>query len=428
MPQSERWSALGREILFSARTELYLHLPFLDAALSTLAVMDGYDTPTLATDARNLFFSGAWLAQQLERGRTRVNRAYLHTVFHCLLRHPAKTRGRDRALWDLACDVAVESLLDTLDYRCLRAERPSVRRQNLYRSLHAHLPVLTAEAVYRQFRRDGLRDPESALLARAFAVDDHALWPAEGDDEQDRQWQRTAERTQTAMETVFSQQAVGGEAVREQLSVSTRQTTDYRAFLRRFAALREEVAVDADSFDYGYYAYGLQHFGNLPLIEPLETREVRKIEDFVIALDTSMSTSGELVRAFLTRTYELLQQNESFFRHINLRILQCDDQIRADRHITNARDLAAYMAHFELIGQSATDFRPVFEHVDQLVSEGAFHRLRGLIYFTDGLGIFPKKRPRYDAAFVMLEGSAYPENIPPWAIRAVLREEELTLS
>ena len=54
---------------------------------------------------------------------------------------------------------------------------------------------------------------------------------------------------------MFSDQAAGGEAVREQLSVAAHPTTDYRAFLRRFAALREEVAIDADSFDYGYYAY-----------------------------------------------------------------------------------------------------------------------------------------------------------------------------
>lgn len=92
--------------------------------------------------------------------------------------------------------------------------------------------------------------------------------------------------------------------------------------------------MDADSFDYGYYAYGLRHFENMPLIEPLETREVRKIEDFVIAIDTSMSTSGELVRAFLSRTYELLQENTSFFRHFNLRILQCDDQLRSDKKVT----------------------------------------------------------------------------------------------
>ena len=426
MPQSERWRKIGREILFSARTELYMSLPFLDEAVSALTVADeGYDAATLATDAKHLYFSGAWLAQQLEHARTAVNRAYLHTVFHCLLRHPAKAKNRDTPLWDLACDIAVESILDSLDYRCLREDKPSVRRQNVYRRLREAMPVLTAEAIYRQFRRERLNSYDCATLARVFYVDDHTLWPASDDGGQDRQWQQTAARTQTAMETVFNNQAAGGEAVREQLSVSAHPTTDYRAFLRRFAALREEVAIDADSFDYGYYAYGLRHYGNMPLIEPLETREVRKIEDFVIAIDTSMSTSGELVRSFLSYTYSLLKDSESFFRHINLRILQCDDQLRSDRRITSERDLRDYMEHFELIGQSATDFRPVFEHVDKLVSEGAFHHLRGMIYFTDGLGIYPKKRPKYDAAFVMLEGEAYPENVPPWGIRAILREAEI---
>ncbi len=318
-------------------------------------------------------------------------------------------------------------MLDSLEYRCLQAETLAVRRQNLYRRLREQLPVLTAEAVYRQFRRERLADYDRAALARVFAVDEHTLWYREDDDQQEKRWQQQAERTQTAMETVFANKAEGGEAVREQLAVSARRTTDFRAFLRRFAALREEVAVDADSFDYGYYAYGLRHFGNMPLIEPLETREVRKIEDFVIAIDTSMSTSGELVRAFLQRTYELLQENTSFFRHFNLRILQCDDQLRSDKKVTNARELADYMEHFELIGQSATDFRPVFEHVDRLTAEGAFRHLRGLLYFTDGLGIYPKKRPKYDAAFVMLEGEAYPDKVPPWGIRAVIREDELTV-
>ena len=57
MPQSERWQKIGREILFSARTELYMGLPFLDEALSALAVTDGgYDTDTLATDAKKPVF------------------------------------------------------------------------------------------------------------------------------------------------------------------------------------------------------------------------------------------------------------------------------------------------------------------------------------------------------------------------------------
>ena len=167
--QSSRWTSIGREILFSARTELYMNLPFLDSALAALPAADGYDTPTLATDTRVLFFSGAWLAQQYERSRANVNRAYLHTLFHCLLRHPGKTRGRDADLWDLSCDIAVESMLDSLDYRCLQAEKVSVRRQNIYRELRDELPVLTAEAVYRHFRRTRLNSYDCATLTRVFA-------------------------------------------------------------------------------------------------------------------------------------------------------------------------------------------------------------------------------------------------------------------
>jgi hypothetical protein len=40
--------------------------------------------------------------------------------------------------------------------------------------------------------------------------------------------------------------------------------------------LREEVHADYDSFDMGYYAYGLSLYGNMPLIEPLETRDTYK--------------------------------------------------------------------------------------------------------------------------------------------------------
>ena len=121
-----------------------------------------------------------------------------------------------------------------------------------------------------------------------------------------------------------------------------------------------------------------------------------------------------------------MKSTESFSRRGHLRILQCDDRLRADRRITSAEELADYMAHFELIGQGATDFRPVFEHVDALVRAGQFRHLRGLLYFTDGLGAYPARRPAYDAAFVMLAGQAAPERVPPWGIRIFLDEDELT--
>ena len=83
------------------------------------------------------------------------------------------------------------------------------------------------------------------------------------------------------------------------------------------------------------------------------------------------------------------------------------------------------MDNFELVGGSATDFRPVFEHVAQLQKEGAFTCLRGLIYFTDGMGVYPQKRPIYDTAFVMLGEPPLSIKFPPWAIKLVLEMPDL---
>ena len=36
-----------------------------------------------------------------------------------MLRHLGKKQGKAPELWDLACDAAVESILDELNYACL---------------------------------------------------------------------------------------------------------------------------------------------------------------------------------------------------------------------------------------------------------------------------------------------------------------------
>ena len=196
--------------------------------------------------------------------------------------------------------------------------------------------------------------------------------------------------------------------------------------LRRFAVPREVMAVDGDAFDYTFYTYGLQLYGNMPLIEPPETREEKRVEDFVIAIDTSMSTSGEMVRAFLEETYSILRSASTFTRRVNIRVLQCDDQLRRDDAIASLDELRSYMESFQLSGGSATDFRPVFEHVDRLREAGVFTQLRGMLYFTDGMGIFPKKRPDYETAFILTGEPPMAVSFPPWAIRLVLGEENIS--
>ena len=146
---------------------------------------------------------------------------------------------------------------------------------------------------------------------------------------------------------------------------------------------------------------------------------------FRSVIDTSMSCKDTLVRRFLEETYSILKESESFFRSIRIRILQCDDCVQADTEIAGREELEAYMEHLAIKGQGGTDFRPAFAYVEELLAEKKFYHLRGLIYFTDGYGTFPVKMPPYETAFVFLQDNYRDVDVPPWAVKLILGEEEL---
>jgi predicted metal-dependent peptidase len=138
-----------------------------------------------------------------------------------------------------------------------------------------------------------------------------------------------------------------------------------------------------------------------------------------------------LVQLFLKKTYNILKQTESFFSRINLYIIQCDAKIQEAKKITAAEDFENYLKNTAIKGLGGTDFRPVFEYVDTLIKEGELANLRGLIYFTDGYGTFPEHRPGYDAAFVFIDeihGEFVQPKVPPWAIKLILKPEEMEIT
>jgi len=186
------------------------------------------------------------------------------------------------------------------------------------------------------------------------------------------------------------------------------------------------MQINDDEFDLIFYTYGLKLYQNMPLIEPLEYKEVKRIKEFVIAIDTSGSVAGKTVQAFMQKTYNILKQTESFFSKINLHIVQCDAQIQQDTKITNAEEFDRLLQSMQLFGFGGTDFRPVFTYVDQLIENREFENLKGLIYFTDGYGTYPTKKPNYDTAFVFLdEDYVETPDVPPWAIKLVLSTDDV---
>lgn len=118
--QLRRLELLGQEILKIARNELYLKMRYLDVALSSLRFqMDG-EIGSIGTDGQMLYFHPGWLGGTYRTDRRGVNRAYLHVVLHCLFGHLFLKGKRNEVFWDLACNIAVESVIDSLSHPCVR--------------------------------------------------------------------------------------------------------------------------------------------------------------------------------------------------------------------------------------------------------------------------------------------------------------------
>lgn len=247
-----------------------------------------------------------------------------------------------------------------------------------------------------------------------------AARPNAAEEDLAKQWEDVSRSIQVELETHLAQQGKGVGNLVAGLKALNRERYDYAQFLARFATLHERMKVNDDEFDYIYYLYGLKRYGNMPLIEPLEYKEDEQIHDFVLAIDTSESCSGEVVQAFMRKTYNILKQTESFHNRVNVHIVQCDAHVQEDTKITSLDQLELYMKDLELKGFGGTDFRPVFEYVDTLIEKGELRDLQGLVYFTDGQGTFPRRPPCYDAVFAFLDDGYSDPEVPPWAYKVIV--------
>ena len=88
-------------------------------------------------------------------------------------------------------------------------------------------------------------------------------------------------------------------------------------------------------------------------------------------------------------------------------------------------DFDSYLSCMEIKGLGRTDFRPVFTRVEDLIASGKLGRLRGLLYFTDGKGIFPEAAPAYDTAFIIHNDSYDDVWTPDWAVRIDMLTEDI---
>lgn len=421
--EEEQILKLSKEIIKLAQDDILIHLRFFDIALFKLPWKVQKDATYPMTNGEVIFYDPVRLLKAYKREKNSVLHTYLHILLHCVFAHSYGYDKVDSALWDMAADIAVENAILDLGLPQARLERDYTVERKIG-LLKEDIGALTADRVYRYLLHNPVSEEEWQEWQFLFKKDEHTLWKLPENLEISlEEWKKISERVKADLKS-FTKGKAGAETLEKNLEEATRQTYDYENILQKFTVMGEDIGINDDEFDYIYYTYGLRQYGNMPLVEPLEYKEVHKVKEFVIAIDTSASCRGEIVRQFLNQTYTILKSTETYFQKVNIHILQCDNEVRQDTKITSEEDFETFMKYGKLTGFGATDFRPVFEYVDKLSEQGEFENLKGLIYFTDGYGIYPEKMPPYEVIFAFLEEDEYRAPVPPWSLKVILKETD----
>lgn len=429
---------IASDILNMSRNTLSLNLRYMDKAISMLSFEVAQGEDALKTDGRKIFYDPVRVIRSFKGDPALPAREYLHMVLHGIYAHFWVSALVNKQLWDLSCDIAAESTINELNIYAVKTKKAGLQREETEK-LRGEVKFLTADKLYKYFMQKPPKHSEYMRLKELFEADVHDIWYTReirlGTDGSGgigssgsgllKEWQDAALKMKVDLDTFMREKGDGAGALKQNLNAVTREKYDYSSFLKKFAVRGESMKVNNDEFDYIFYTYGLKVYGNVPLIEPLEYRDEKQIKEFAIAIDTSGSTSGELVQNFLNKTYNILKQQESFARRFNLHIIQCDAHIQEDAVITSQDEFDEYIKKMKIKGLGETDFRPVFSYVDELISKKHFTNLKGLIYFTDGYGTFPEIKPQYDTAFVFIDDGYDQPEVPVWAIKLVLAKEEI---
>lgn len=371
----------AREAVLKARTALVLDQPFFGALALRLKIVADPSCDTLWTDGVSLGYKPRYVESITH---AELKGWVAHEVLHCTNGHVWRKGARNHDKWNAAADYAINPIIlgagmvlvpDALDgtpYQGMSAEE-----------IYARLPdgQNGGDTGEQGGSGGGYQDSDTGQNQGGNDKDsgdekkDKPVWGgevrdapnADTTDELAAQWhQATLQAAQAAK--AMGQLPAGLERLIEEIK---HPPQDWRAILRRF--VQSSMADD--------YSWKMPNTRFLFAGLYMPALKSESLPPIVVAVDTSGSIDEATLSAFAAEINAIAEEAQPEAVHV----VYCDAGINGERRFERD-DLIT----LESMGGGGTDFRPVFEWVEQ---EGIIPAC--LIYLTDLEGTFPEMPPDY---------------------------------
>ena len=360
--------------LTKSRIKLLMQTPFFGQLLCNLDVEEEASVGTMATDDKKIYYNTEFV-NSLEQNE--LNFINVHEIMHVALGHMWRRDTRVQSLWNIACDYAINGLIQENIENSERARR--VLKMPTHALYDKRFDGMSAETIYNKLFQNINEDDMNKLLQRL--IDNHSKWEdkqsGSGSDDAVskesliKEWEC---KMIQASKTVSSGDLPMG--VKRLLDKLTNPTKDWR----------EEIAdfCQPEPNDYSFCPPDRRYHDSEFFLPDLnETENVAN--DILIVMDTSASISRKNLASFYSEVKGAIDQ---FGDKLNGWVMFFDSQVYEPIRFDSEDEMLAITPK----GGGGTSFTKVFEKIKEIYENETLN-IGGVLFFTDGYDTFPNPNP-----------------------------------
>lgn len=383
-------------MISNAKSSLFINRPFFFSLLMHMKISLDEQCRTAYTDSVHICFSPSFLDEITDK---QVEFVLLHELLHVALGHCTRGKELDNELFNVACDIVVNStILESCNF-----DLSYITLDKYGEAMHLTPDgregyLFTAEEVYRMLLKQG-----HSLDRKISFNDDHSKWaPDENTVEESYRWrERIIKAAEATNEFRKSNEFIKlPQFARKYIKKNRKGTIDWREALRNF--------IEDNLFDYSLSPPD-RRFSNydffLPDFNLTETKHSAKRILFMV--DTSGSISSYLLNEMLN---EIRNAIKAFDGNLEGWLGFFDAEVVPPKHFSSIEEFEA----IEPGGGGCTSFRCIFDYVNEHMKDEPPWKI---VILTDGWANFPDESAANSIPVFWIVSDK--SRTPPWGAYTV---------
>ena len=382
------------EKIDKAKARLMLEHPYFGTVASSLKLEENNEILTFSSNGSVMRYNSEYLDRLTV---DEVEFVMANGAMHAVLQHQDRVNERTKWLWQTATDYVVNAMLvkngmQLPQYAYYEEKFEGMYAEEIYDLLRAEMMDNSDHSMEQETEQITDSDDvgvDNIHMQKEHTPDMNATQTEVENDAQDKEEEQAStsnvealsEEMKEHLEQIFQKLKRQGNLPKDMHLVVPEyfsHKVDWREFLYGYIASHAKTTYRFTPPNMKYLYRGIY----LPSL----SSDLLRV---IVAVDTSGSIDEALLGTFLGEVSSMMQQYPNY----EIDLITADAKIQSHKTF-----LPGEMLDYDVSGGGGTDFRPVFEYIDQYIDYPTL-----LLYFTDGQGTFPQEEPNYDVLWIMPE-------------------------